>query len=47
MSSDEIQTSEDESGSENNYGAVELEAMEPYQAEPLARNRLRPKRDVN
>ena len=46
MFSDKIQTSEDDSGPENNYGAVELEAVESYQDEPLA-HRLRPKKDVN
>ena len=47
MFSDEIQTSEDDSALKNNYGALELEAVEPYQDEPFARNRLRPKRDIN
>ena len=47
MFSDKIETSEDESWPENNDGAVELEAVEPYQDALLARNRLRPKRNVN
>ena len=47
MFSGEMQTSGGESGSEKNYWDVELEAVEPYQDEHSARNRIRPKRDVN
>ena len=47
MFSGEMQTSGGESGSEKNYWDVELEAVEPYQGEPLPRNRLLLKMIVN
>ena len=43
LSSDESINSDGESGSNSDYGVVQLEAMEPYQDEPLAINRCRPR----